>query len=130
MNRQAILESAYPRRGSVPFQLRLKRNLKETKDPRTRLVFSREITNEEFDTLERLFITWDHIITHGGYGHECDELELDDSIVLAETYMASPNTLEHILTCTIGSPEAFDAQINMVLGLHHGFCPVQSLEIA
>ena len=130
LNRHAIMASPYPGRGApVPFELRLRENLADTKDPLTRLEFSKEITDDEFDKPEELFTAWDHLITHGGYGHEYRELELDDSIVLGETYMGSPNTLEHMLSCTIGSPEAFDAQINMVLKLHQTFCSVLSLEI-
>lgn len=130
LDRHAVMASDYPARGrAVPFGLRLKRVLAGTKNVLVRLEFTRELRNEEVDMLEGLFVTWDRLITHGGYGSEFGEVALDDSIVRGETYMASPDTLEHEFICTIGQAAAFEPLINMAIKLHRTFCPLTAFEI-
>jgi len=114
-----ITAAPYPKRTDrVEFEVKLPRIRDELTDPRLRIVFAEDIGDSALDLFERTFTAWDHLITHGGYFHAADELELDDENVLGETYMLSEDTVEHTLETDVGSPEAFDAVINMAVRFH------------
>jgi hypothetical protein len=109
----------YPKRtDDVRFEVKLPRIRDELTSPRIRIIFADDIGDSALDLFEHTFTAWDHLITHGGYFHVADELELDDENVLGETYMLSENTVEHTLEADVGSPEAFDAVINMAVKVH------------
>ena len=99
------------------------------KDVLIRFEFSRELSNDEFDAIEPLFVTWNHLITHGGYGNDVGEVELDDAIVCGETYMAAPDTLEHEFVCAVAHVAAFEAVVNMAIGVHRRLCTLKRVEI-
>lgn len=87
------------------------------------------MSDEEFDAIEPLFVTWNRLITRGGYGNEVGEVELDDAIVCGETYMAAPQTLEHEFVRAVAQVAAYEAVVNMAIGVHHRLCPLKRVEI-
>jgi hypothetical protein len=120
----------YPKRTEpVGFPLRLPQIRDELGDPNIRIEFTRDVQDDRLELFETWFTAWDHVITHGGYFHVADELELDDDVVLGETYMLSPNTVEHTLERVVDSVEAFDAVINMAVRIHRTVHPVASFEL-
>lgn len=129
-DRRSLMAHAYPRWPiPLPFELWLKQRLAGAKDVLIRFEFSRELSNDEFDAIEPLFVTWNHLITHGGYGNDVGEVELDDAIVCGETYMAAPDTLEHEFVCSVAHVAAFEAVVNMAIGVHRRLCTLKRVEI-
>jgi hypothetical protein len=120
----------YPKRTEpVGFRLRLPQIRDELGNPNIRIEFAHDLQDDGLELFETWFTAWDHLITHGGYFHVADELELDDDIVLGETYMLSPNTVEHTLERVVGSVEAFDAFINMAVRIHRTIHSVTAFEL-
>jgi hypothetical protein len=69
------------------------------------------------------------LITHGAFGSGRDEVQLDDSLASSQTYMAAPDTLEHEFVRAIGQVGAFEALINLVIGIDRTLTRVVRLEI-
>lgn len=112
-----------------PFALQLKHRLSGAKDYLIRVVFDRALTDAEFDQLESGFVVWDRLITHGGFGNNRGEVQLDDTIACSQTYMAAPDTLEHEFVRGIGQSGAFAALVNLVIGFGRTLAEVRRLEI-
>lgn len=125
-----LLSAAYPARAEpLPFPLQILRRLDGIKSPCLRLDLASDINDPQFARFEAALSTWDHLVMRGGYEGDFVELDLDDSVVIAETYMTAPRTLEHMLHDTIPLAQAFDALLNMIARLHMTVCPVMSIEI-
>lgn len=130
LGRREIYELSYPRWSRpVPFELSLKQRLIGAKDVLVRIEFARPLDDEEFSRAEAVFVTWTHLITHGGYQNQCGEIELDDAIVCSQTYMATPDTVEHEFVRAVGEMAAFEALLNLAVGLHRTLVPVTRFEI-
>lgn len=130
LGRSEIFSLTYPRHPKpTPFELWLKHRLAGAKDYLIRVVFDRALSDREFDLLEASFVTWSRLITHGAFGNERDEVQLDDSLASSQTYMAAPDTLEHEFVRPIGQVGAFEALINLVIGLDRTLTRVVRLEI-
>lgn len=134
MNRQDVMNAPFP--GQIfepPFKLQVKKNLVDSREPLIRLEFQREINDEELAALVPLFVAWDSIIIRGGYLEDLEDRDADvnieESLSSQQTYLASPNTVEHLFYEFIGPKAAFDALINVAVNLHTTFCPLTSFEI-
>jgi hypothetical protein len=129
-SRSEVLALPYPSHPKpTPFELWLKHRLAGAKDYLIRTVFDRTVSDREFDRLEASFVTWSQLITHGAFGNERDEVQLDDSLATSQTYLAAPDTLEHEFVRPIGQVGAFAALINLVVGLDRTVARVVRLEI-
>jgi hypothetical protein len=97
------------------------------------LEFRGDINDEELATLVPSFIAWDSVIIRGGYledfGDRDPGIDIAESLSSQQTYLASPNTVEHLFYEFIGAAAAFDALINMAINLHTTFRPLTSFEI-
>jgi hypothetical protein len=130
IDRQAVYALSYPSWSRpAPFEISLKQRLIGAKDVLVRIEFARALSDEEFTRAETLFIAWNHLITHGGYENANGEVELDDAIVCGSTYMAAPDTLEHEFVRSVGQMAAFEALINLTVGMHDSLGPVRLFEI-
>jgi hypothetical protein len=116
-----------------PFDTRVRGNLKDFREPLIRLEFSRAITDDELRTLSPLFSAWDSVAIRGGFldteSTEDRDLDIDAALASPQTYLAAPNTVEHLFDDFIGGEAAFRAVLNMATKIHTAFCPLTSLEI-
>ena len=95
--------------------------------------FQRDISDDELVTILPLFWAWDNVVIRGGYLEELEDrdadLDIEASLASQQTYLTSPNTVEHLFYEFVGQEAAFDALINMAIRLHYIFCPLTSFEI-
>jgi hypothetical protein len=130
VNLKEIIEYPYPQRAEIiEFVLRLPRIRDEFGSPRIRIEFVDDVVDDHLDRLTEWFTAWDHLITHGGYYHVADGLELDDEVNFGETYMLSANTVEHTFESVVGGAGAFDALINMTVRIHRTVHRVAAFEL-
>jgi len=131
LNWDDFLSTSFPGKAfKPPFLLRYISNLEE---PLIRLEFQRDISDDELVTILPPLIAWDNLVIRGGYLEELEDrnadLDIEESLATQQTYLASPNTVEHLYYDFIGQEAAFDALINMAIRLHYLFCPLLSFEI-
>jgi hypothetical protein len=119
-----------------PFELRVQRNLDDCREPLIRLEFERNISDDETAQLVPSFRAWDNLVLRGGYTENLedrdpvlDTVEELEELEIPQTYMASPNTLEHLFYEFEGQAAAFDALMNLAIRLHYTFSPLAGLEI-
>jgi hypothetical protein len=82
----------------------------------------------EFRIVDGHIADWHTLILLGGYQDSFDALR-ELPMRPGKTYLAAPDTVEHILYGFTGPSAAYDALINMAIKLHHTFCPVERIEI-
>lgn len=134
MNRNDLLSASFPgKAGKPPFALRYNSNLADYREPLIRLEFKRDIRDDELLTILPLFFAWDNVVIRGGYLEELEDrdadLDIEAGLASQQTYLAAPNTVEHLFYDFVGQKAAFDAIINMAIRLHYFFCPLASFEI-
>jgi hypothetical protein len=119
--------------GKPPFELHCRRNLKDMREPLIRLEFKRPITDDELARLAPLFVAWDSVAIRGGFIDELpaldEDLDVDAALASPQTYLAAPDTVEHLFDEFVGTEVAFFALLNMVTRIHAMFSPLASLEI-
>jgi len=129
-----LLTSPFPAKtNNPPFELRVGQNLAYCREPLIRLEFKRRISDEETARLFPPFLAWDNVVLRGGYLEDLEdrkaELDIEEELTSPRTYLAAPNTVEHLFYEFEGQAAAFDAVINMAIRLHHTFCPLAAFEI-
>ncbi|MGH9350078.1 MAG: hypothetical protein ACRD26_22720 [Vicinamibacterales bacterium] len=134
LNLSGLLNTPFPARSSrLPFELVLKPNLEDSKEPLIRMEFQREIHDDELKTLEPLFLAWDSIVIRGGYLNDLTDrypdVDIEESLSGQQTYLAAPNTVEHLFYEFIGAAAAYDALVNAAVVVHHAGRPLSSFEI-
>jgi hypothetical protein len=134
MNSTDLLNAPFSiKAGEPPFSFRSDRDLADCREPVIRLEFQRNITDDELSKILPLFLAWDNVVIRGGYLEKIedidDDLDIEASLASQQTYLASPNTVEHLFYDFVGQEAAFDALINMAIKLHYTFCPLASFEI-
>lgn len=134
MNLDGVLKAPFP--GTMarpPFSVVLKPNLEDSKEPLIRLEFQREVHDGEIETLLPLFVAWDNIIIRGGYLNDVEDrysdVDVEESLSGQQTYLAAPNTVEHLFYEFIGAAAAYDALVNMAVRIHHTLRPLATFEI-
>lgn len=131
VNESALLSEPYPERATpLPFPVLVSRQLAGIKVPCLRVEVGAAFGDAHFARFESALSTWDRVVMRGGYGGDLAELELDDDVNMAETYMASPTMLEHVLHDNVPLAEAFAPLLNVLAWLHARVCPVLAVEIA
>lgn len=129
IDERALLSAYPPRAEPLPFSLEILRRLEGIKYPCLRLNLALDIDDTQFACFEHALGTWGCLVMRGGYGGDLAQLELDDTAVMAETYMVARRTLEYVLHDTVPLPHAFDALLNMLARLHVTVCPLISIEL-
>ena len=134
VNRTDLLNAPFSiKAGKPPFALRSGRNLADCREPLIRLEFQRDVSDDDLATLVPAFLAWDNVVIRGGYVEELEnrdpKLDIEKALASQQTYLAAPNTVEHLFYKFVGQEAAFDALINMVIRLHSVFCPLASFEI-
>jgi hypothetical protein len=128
---ERVMDCPYPAAPpAVPFDLNVRRRLEDSADPLLRIEFERALMPEDADSLAARFMAWDGLIVRGGYLEELDDAvpDIEASLSSSQTYLAAPDTVEHLLYEFVGAREAYDAVINMVLLLHLKMGAVAALE--
>jgi hypothetical protein len=116
----------------LPFEWRVGRDLVDSAEPLIRIQFDRDITDDALRAITPLFVTWDGLVIRGGYVDDPVDLadtDIAESLAGQQTYLASPDTVEHLFYEEIGPEAAYYALVNMALKLHLTFCAVRSFEI-
>jgi hypothetical protein len=98
-------------------------------EPRIRLVFVDVVGDAGLVQFEAAFKAWDDLVVRGGFGNLADEILLDDGLAVGETYMLSPDTVEHTLEAEVGAAAALDAVVNFAMHLDAHWARVAQLEI-
>jgi|GEM_PF-2079837 len=134
MNRNDLLSTSFPgMAGKPPFVLRYNSNRIDYREPLIRLEFKRDISDDELVKILPFFLAWNNVVIRGGYlkklEHRDADLDIEASLASQQTYLAAPNTVEHLFYDFVGQKAAFDALINMSIRLHYFFCPLSSFEI-
>jgi hypothetical protein len=134
MNAERIMARKFPSSGpDVPFQVVRKRNLDNSTEPLVRLVFETEVADSTVEALMPLLLAWDRIVVLGGYlnalGDRDADIDVDASLAGQQTYVAAPDTIEHLFYEFVGAAAAYDAVVNLGVRIHHRFGRVASLEI-
>jgi hypothetical protein len=121
------------RAGKPPFAFRSRRHLDNCGEPVVRLEFRRPVNDDELASLLPAFRAWDNVVIRGGFLDEAQDQEvgpdIDAALKSQQTYLAAPNTVEHLFYLFMGNREAFSALLNMAIRFHFDFCPLASLEI-
>jgi hypothetical protein len=119
--------------GKPPFSVLCDRNLADCREPLIRLEFRRAISDDELMILTPLFIAWDDVVIRGGFVDAVQDIDADlpieAALASAQTYLATPDTVEHLFYDFVGGKAAFDALLNIVIRLHFVFSPLASFEI-
>lgn len=126
---EEVMTSPYPERvRQPPFALDLAEDLDSVSMPAIRMEFARALNSEEFQKVEQLIADWHCLILLGGY---LDSYEAMKELPMhpGKTYLASPNTVEHILYGFMGPSTIYNTIINLAVKLHMSFCPLLRFEI-
>jgi hypothetical protein len=128
-----IWHGGFPSRvEQTPFPMMLKHRLDESEEPLVRLEFDRDVVDSEFQAVAQALLAWDTLVVRGGYFHQVGDWEprdVDESLSDAQTYLAAPNTIEHLLYEFIGAAAAFDALINMAARFHYLLHPLATFSV-
>jgi hypothetical protein len=118
---------------SLPFECRVEKNLVNSSEPVIRIQFAHRIGDDALHAISPLFAAWDGLVIRGGFVDDPVErdwdMDFDESLAGQQTYLSSPDTIEHLFYEDIGPGVAYAALANMALKLHLTFCEVRSLEI-
>jgi hypothetical protein len=129
MHLEEVAASNYPERViKTPFELDLAGDLDIVTMPAIRMEFIRGLDSDEFQKVEQLIADWHTLILLGGYLDSYEALK-ELPMHPGKTYLASSNTVEHVLYGFTGPSVVYDAIINMAVKLHFTFCPLSRMEI-
>jgi len=124
----AVLARSLPgRTRNVPFDVVFSKYLDDETEPVIRMMFHRPLEDKEFARLEQWIADWDCLLLLGGYRNTFDAMH-ELPMTPGETYLAAPNTAEHLIYGFGGPVVAFDALVNMGAKLHFNFCPLVAME--
>jgi hypothetical protein len=118
-----------PARQQLDFVVRLREDIDEVKEPVIRLAFDSDVSDKVFEDLSSMFLVWDDLVLLGGFGSEFGARECDAGAINRQTYMASRDTVEHLLYWVVGGAAAFDALVNAATRIHASVCPLMAFEV-